>query len=80
MTSIPKVPEIPDVVPMSWDDTVYGITISVAPTDTLGFPMSKRGVHVGIPLDKSQHKKFAKEFGKMAEGTVLQILGVVDDG
>lgn len=80
MKSVPIVPEVPKILDIHWDDTVYGLKVSLAPTDDLGFPLNKRGVHLGTPTDPKQYKKFAKDLGKTVEDTVLVILGVELDG
>jgi hypothetical protein len=78
--SVPIVPEVPEILDIHWDDAVYGFKISLAPTDDLGFPMSKRGAHLTTPSDPTHYKKFAKDLGKTVEDTVLVILGVELDG
>lgn len=71
---LPEVPEIPDVIPISWDSDVCGLSISIAPTDDLGFLMARRGVKLRTPTDRKDYKPFAAGAGKLVERTVLEIL------
>lgn len=71
---LPEDPEMPDVIPISWDSDVCGISISLAPTDDLGFLMFRRGVKLRIPNDPKEYRAFAVEAGKLVERTLLDIL------
>lgn len=71
---LPEVSEVPDVIPIDWDSDVCGISISLAPTDDLGFLMVRRGTKLRTPPDPKDYKSFAAATGKLVERTVLDIL------